>query len=86
MNKFVYAKIKNPENRNLREEIYPKYRRLWNLTNQGETPLRFKIKENGKLKYDDMLADIIGMKGVLTRKQRVNIVPSIIKKQIVFPF
>ena len=86
MSEYIYARIRNPRSKRLREEIANRYRDLWALTNHGEVPLKFRVKNNGKLRYDDLLADLVGMGEVLTRKNKVDIVKSVIKKQRVFPF
>ena len=86
MSEYIYAKIRNPENKNLRQEVYERYRKLWRITDHGTTPLRFRVKDNGKLRYDDLLAKEAGMGEVLTRKHKVDIVRSIDRKQRIFPF
>ena len=86
MSEYIYAKIRDPNSKRLRENVRRRYEMLYVLTNNGKTPLKFRVKRNGKLRYDDLLADKANMGDVVTKKNKVDIVKSIIKKQMVFPF
>ena len=85
MEDFLYATIKDPSLKKLRTQVRERYIKLYELTEEGTVPLRFKIKDNGKIRYDDPLAEKCGMEEVITRKNKVNIIPHKIRKQYLLP-
>jgi len=84
MDNFLYAYLKNPEERNLREAIKERYNNLFRLTNYGEIPIRFKIVDD-KIIYDDELAKSCDMNLVKTRKKYVIKTKNKINKQYLLP-
>ena len=88
MTEYIHAYIKDPATKGrIRSRVRDRYEYLWELTLCGTVPLRFIVKPDGRIRYDDLLAKEAGMDEVLTRKHRVDIVPIIDRrKQYTFPF